>query len=130
MKYDNKIYGFLAGMGLLISIGCYKNSTIYSETNADITRAVYFSNDILPLLNKSCNISGCHNAGGRAPDLSTVNAYNALTEGGYINVNDPSASALYLWMTGKKGTPMPVSGINKEYNALVLTWIKQGAINN
>jgi hypothetical protein len=130
MKYKNKISGLLAGLGVLMLTGCYKNSTVYSDTGTEITRTVSFSNDILPFLDNSCNISGCHNSGGRAPELSTANAYTSLTNGGYINVEDPSASLLYLWMTGKKGTPMPVSGINKEYNALVLAWIKQGAINN
>jgi hypothetical protein len=33
-------------------------------------------------------------------------------------------------MTGKKSTPMPPTGINKDYNALMLAWIKQGAQNN
>ena len=115
---------------VLVLTGCYKDKTVIFETGDEVTRTVTFSNDIIPILNSSCNTSGCHSAGGKAPDLSAANAYNSLTGGGYINTDNPSASELYLWMTGKRGTPMPVSGINKDYNALLFAWIKQGAQNN
>jgi hypothetical protein len=130
MKRNKKICGFLAGVFLLMLPGCYKNSTVISETGNEITRTVSFSTDIIPIMNSNCSMSGCHNTGGKAPDLSEANAYNSLTNGGYVTVDDPQTSSLYLWMTGKKGTPMPVSGINKDYNALILAWIRQGAINN
>ena len=32
--------------------------------------------------------------------------------------------------TCKKGAVMPVGGMNKDYNALMLAWIQQGALNN
>jgi hypothetical protein len=129
MSHNKKIYGFLAGFTILLVIGCYKDRTVVSETGAEITRPVSFANDIIPIFNASCNTSGCHNAGGKAPDLSVTNAYKALTNG-YINAGDSQASELYQWMIGKRGMPMPTNGINKEYNSLVLAWIKQGAQNN
>jgi hypothetical protein len=128
MLHNKKIYGFLTVFTMLILIGCYKNKTVNFDTGDDITRSVSFTADIIPIFNSSCNISGCHSSGGKAPDLSISNAYNSLA--GYINTGDPQSSELYLWMAGKKGTPMPVGGINKDYNALVLAWIKQGAENN
>lgn len=122
--------GFLAVFIMLLLVSCYKNKTVYFDTGEEITRTVSFTGDILAIFNSSCNMSGCHSPGGKSPDLTAANAYNSLSNGGYINTSNPQASTLYLWMTGKKGTPMPVSGVNKEYNALVLAWIKQGAINN
>lgn len=122
--------GFLAVFIMLFLVSCYKNKTVYFDTGEEITRTVSFTGDILAIFNSSCNMSGCHSPGGKSPDLTAANAYNSLSNGGYINTSNPQASTLYLWMTGKKGTPMPVSGVNKEYNALVLAWIKQGAINN
>lgn len=115
---------------VLLWTGCYKDKTVLFDTGEEITRPVLFSADIIPILNSSCNSSGCHNAGGVAPDLSSTNAYNALSVGNYINTGDPVSSELYLWMTGKKGVPMPTTGVNKDYNALILAWIKQGAQNN
>lgn len=115
--------------GVIIT-GCYKNTVVMNDLSEEITRPVSFSGDIITIFNKDCNGSGCHNAGGIAPNLSAAGAYNALTGGNYINKDDPKNSELYLWMTGKKGSPMPLSGSNNEYNALVLAWIKQGALNN
>ena len=119
----------LLGVVLLAS-GCYKDKTVILETGEEITRTVSFATDILPIFNNSCNVSGCHSQGGKSPDLSAGNAYNSLLNGNFINTSDPQTSALYEWMAGKRGTPMPVSGVNKDYNSLVLAWIKQGAQNN
>lgn len=124
------IIGFLAGFTMLLLIGCYKDKTVVLDTGEEITRPVSFVSDIIPIFNSSCNTSGCHSTGSKSPDLTIVNAYTSLTNGGLINTDDPQSSELYIWMTGKKGTPMPVSGINKDFNALVLAWIKQGAQNN
>jgi hypothetical protein len=117
--------GFIGGVLL---VGCYKNVTIVEVQGEEITRPVSFVNDIMPIFNKSCNGSGCHNAGGKAPVLVPANAYNNLSN--YINTNEPKNSELYLWMAGKRGTPMPLTGPVKDYNALILAWIKQGAQNN
>jgi hypothetical protein len=119
----------LTGLVLLMA-GCYKDKTVYFETGEEITRVVSFANDIVPIFNSSCNISGCHSPGGKAPDLSASNAFNSLSGGGFLSPGDPTSSVLYQWMTGKKGTPMPVSGMNKDYNSLVQAWLKQGANNN
>lgn len=110
-------------------VGCYKDKTVVTDT-PEITRTVSFSQDIIPIFNKSCNMSGCHSAGGQAPNLTESNALNSLTIGNYFDKNNPEGSLLYLKVSGQKGTPMPVSGVNKDYAALILAWIKQGANNN
>lgn len=114
----------------LLLAGCYKDKTVILDTGGTLNRPVTFAGDIVPLFNKSCNGSGCHAAGGVAPNLTSAGAYLSLTSGNYINKANPENSELYQWMTGKRSTPMPLSGPNKDYNALVLTWIKQGALNN
>lgn len=132
MLCNKKIMGVIltGGFVLFFLQGCYKDKTVVSETGAAITRTVTFSGDIIPMFNKSCALTGCHIGGGKPPDLSAANAYNSLKVGNYFNTNNPESSVIYLWMTGKKTTPMPVGGMNKDYNALVLAWIKQGAKNN
>lgn len=114
---------------ILFLTSCYKDRTVIAEV-PEITRTVSFSQDITPIFNSSCSMSGCHSAGGQVPNLSTNNAFNSLTVGNYIDKNNAANSLLYLKMTGKKGIPMPVSGVNKDYNALIYAWIKQGASNN
>jgi hypothetical protein len=64
-----------------------------------------------------------------APDLRQEAAYDALWTGGYINVDIPEQSELYLWMTDAKG-PMPPLGASATDNATVLQWIEQGALDN
>ena len=130
MLHNKILLGFLAGFTMLLLMGCYKDKTVIFDTGTEITRPLSFTSDIVAIFNSSCNTSGCHNAGGKSPDLSAANAFTSLANGGYINTGDPLNSELFLWMTGKKGTPMPTTGVNKDYNALVLAWIKQGAQNN
>lgn len=130
MLHNKKTIVFFAGFTMLLMMGCYKDRTLISDTGTEITRPVSFASDIIPLFNSSCNTSGCHSTGGKAPDLSASNALTSLTVGDYLNTATPESSSIYLWMTGKKSTPMPISGINKDYNALILAWIKQGAQNN
>jgi len=128
MLLHNKLYGVAAC--LLLLTGCYKDKTVIFDTGAAITRPVTFAGDIVPIFSSSCAVSGCHAGGGKSPDLSSSNAYTSLTSGNFINTTIPENSTIYLWMTGKKGTPMPIGGVNKDYNALILAWIKQGGQNN
>jgi hypothetical protein len=109
--------------------GCYKDKTVILDA-AEVTRPVSFVGDIVPIFNESCNVSGCHASGGKVPNLTASAAYTSLITGNYVNPDDPSNSVLYQWLSGKKPTQMPVTGINKNYNALILAWIKQGAQSN
>jgi hypothetical protein len=119
----------LASGAIFLLAGCYKDRTVVLNTS-EITRTVSFSQDIIPIFNNSCNTSGCHSSGGQTPNLSQTNAFNSLITGNYIDKSDPENSIIYQKMTGKRGTPMPVSGVNKNYAAIILAWIKQGANNN
>jgi hypothetical protein len=132
MLWNKKIVGLvLLSSAVLFSLpGCYKDKTVIFDTGAEITRTVSFASDIIPIFTKSCSLSGCHVSGGHVPDLSASNAYNSLKVGNYYNTTSPESSTIYLWLTGKKTTQMPPGGLNKDYNALVLAWIKQGANNN
>lgn len=130
MSYNKAIIGFLAGFSILLFVGCYKDKTVIFDSGPEVTRPVTFAADIVPIFTNNCSVSGCHVAGGKSPDLSASAAYNSLTVGNFFNTSAPESSVIYLWMTGKKSTPMPVGGIHKEFNSLVLAWIKQGAQNN
>ena len=120
---------FLLGGIIFLLASCYKDKTVILD-EAAVTKTVSFSKDIIPIFNKSCNTSGCHSSGGQTPNLTEANALNSLTVGNYFSKTAPESSIIYQKMTGKRGTPMPVSGVNKEYAALILAWIKQGANNN
>ncbi|HEY8661070.1 MAG TPA: hypothetical protein VIL78_18705 [Hanamia sp.] len=130
MFHKKTLAGLILVLGTLFFLsGCYKDKTVILDVPT-ITRTVSFSQDIIPIFNKSCNTSGCHSTGGQAPNLTETNAYNSLTIGNYFDKANPQNSVIYQKMTGKRGTPMPVSGVHKDYAALVLAWITQGANNN
>jgi hypothetical protein len=122
--------GSWSSVVLIALSGCYYDQVLPAKPSVGDVGNVTFSADIIPIFNASCNVTGCHSAGGHKPNLSAANAYSSLINGGYINKTTPESSLLYQWMEGKKGTPMPVSGSNATYNAKVLKWIELGALNN
>lgn len=117
---------------LLLLFGLSLSQCYYLEVvdDPEPVENVSFSTDIIPIFNASCNIVGCHNAGGTAPDLSEANAYSSLKNGGYLDLAVPADSELYQWMSGNRSLPMPLSGPDATYNAKVLKWIEDGAPNN
>ena len=119
-------------MLLIVSQRCTDSTTLVIDNIPSVTKPVSFSNDIMPIFNASCNTPGCHNTGGKAPDLSTGKAYASLTIGNYLNLAAPDQSVLYLYLTGKKTPQMPLGAAANpsNLNNLTLAWIKQGAKNN
>lgn len=92
----------------------------------DVPDSVSFSVNIIPIFNSSCNVSGCHSQGGIPPDLSQANAYTSLTFFGYVDVDNPESSILYEEIT----TGSMKNNATDQDRALILEWIKQGALDN
>jgi hypothetical protein len=117
---------------MFILPGCYKTATVVINNEQAVTRPVSLATDIIPLFSRNCTASGCHNTGGHVPDLTASRAYNSLINGNYVNSATPDKSEIYLWLSGKKSTAMPMGAANNpsNINQLVLAWIKQGAKNN
>jgi len=113
---------------ILSMSGCYYDDIL--EDAGPIEDDISFENDIISIFNASCNVTGCHNSGGQTPDLTPTNAFNSLISNGYIDVNNPVNSELYLWVSGQESTPMPVSGVDPVIRNTILAWIEQGAENN
>lgn len=128
----NTLSVFIVLLLLIIMAGV--NSCTYDEYPPEevpvIVDTVSFADEILPIFNASCNSSTCHGAGAFSPDLSPGNAYSSLIDGGYVDVAVPDNSVLLIWMRGDGDIDMPLTGPNTEYNAKVLAWITQGALNN
>ncbi|GAB2614732.1 hypothetical protein [Belliella aquatica] len=117
----------LALMSILILNGCYYDQNL-PDTGENLGE-ISFSEDLMVIFNTSCNSTACH-GGTSAPDLRLERAYNELINGNYINTSNPENSELIQWMQGNRGLAMPLSGPNATYNAKVLAWIRQGALNN
>jgi hypothetical protein len=114
--------------GLILS-GCYKDIIHPGADPNGPPQSVSFSGDLIPIFNKSCNSSGCHDGvPTKNPSLSPDKAYNALMSGGYINTLVPGNSSIYLSV---KDNSMPIGGsLTAAEKQKILDWIRNGAPNN
>ncbi|NOY36902.1 MAG: cytochrome c [Chlorobi bacterium] len=126
-RHINKVF-FWSFAGL---ISLYFTSCKYDYIEFEqppVTDTVYFATQIQPIFNDNC--IACHKTGGQAPDLTSGNAYNSIQSMGLVSLSDPESSVLYQYPdpdfpdihSWKKLIPTQV--------ALILNWIKQGALNN
>jgi hypothetical protein len=122
-----RIFSAVFFVGVLIA-SCKYDEVLPVEPNPGVV--VSFSDDVVAIFNATCNVSGCHNGSGPDPDLRPTVAYEVLWNGSYIDTLTPENSELYLWMTGTRGLPMPLEGVNATYASTVLQWIEQGALDN
>jgi len=121
----NRIFNLIAGALLIAGFSACEYEWVEPAV-VTLPEKVSFASDIIPVFNKSCNMSGCHAQGAIAPDLSEANAWNDLNQQGLINAETPEQSQLYITLT---------TGSMKKFssdanNALILKWIEQGALNN
>ncbi len=122
----------------LFSLGsCTHPPGIYYDNTPKVSRqcaadTVYFQNDILPLLNSTCAVSGCHDAAtGREGVVLTD--YAAVMKTGGINLQNPAESKIYRVLSNggeDRMPPPPASAWSAEQQNALLTWIGQGALNN
>ncbi len=114
---------------------CTKDVTVIIEpslSSIPTNKTISFASDIVPIISKSCAMTGCHVTGGKSPDLSDGKAFGSLSSGGYLNIANPKSSKIYLSLTGKGGLLMPIGSVNNpsNLNNLILMWVQQGAKNN
>ncbi len=118
---------------LLILAGSFFmfNGCEYEKTEpVEEIENVSLSNDLMPIFNRSCNMGGCHDAGGIPPDLTEENAYIHIILLNQVDTNNPESSILYDRMQDPRN-PMPPEGLLSEYEInLVLQWIKEGIKDN
>ena len=88
---------------------------------------VSFSGDLQPIFDKSCTTSGCHD-GGHDPNLLPEFSYNAIINGGFVNLVVPDQSILYKVL--QTGSMPPTGKLPPDEIQQVLDWVKLGAPNN
>jgi uncharacterized membrane protein len=93
---------------------------------------VYFVQQVLPMFQSSCAMSGCHDAGSHEEDI-VLDSYQTIMATGGIKVNNPTDSKIYKQMlkTGEdQMPPSPASPMTTAQLNLISKWIGQGAKNN
>jgi hypothetical protein len=131
----------LALAALLGAVGCkheplvpHVDDTLPDTTLGCAPGTVYFVNDVLPIFNSSCAMSGCHSAAS-AQDGVVLDSYASIMNTGKVKAGDPGDSEVYDVITDSdpdKLMPPPSSGITltpQQINTIYV-WIAQGAKNN
>ena len=116
---------FFMALGL---ISCYKD-VILPEVAVDPDgppQAVSFKNEIEPMVNSKCTLSGCHDKGGHKPWMVTGIAYKEIVNGGYVNTLVPKSSILYIMINGDMQPYIPSATDRQK----IYDWIRNGAPNN
>jgi hypothetical protein len=117
---------------VVLLIATCLNACYYDEvaTFEGVPTNVSLKNDVQPIFDRDCNMSGCHDSGpSHSPSLVKENAYQAITSGGYVNTTDPENSVLYLSVNGG-GMPAGRPPLSENDKKLILGWITDGARNN
>ena len=92
--------------------------------------SVYFANQILPMINSGCAMSGCHDNITHKEGV-TLTSYATIMR--HVVPGNANASKLYtvLLQTGNNRMPPPPNaGFTPVQISLVQKWINQGAKNN
>lgn len=92
--------------------------------------SVYFANDIQPILNSNCTMSGCHDAATHAEGIDLTTYTGVMKE---VKAGSSSGSSLYKVINktnGDRMPPPPMAAMPADQIAKVQKWIDQGAKNN
>ena len=123
MKRYIKILAFLFMIGLVACeydyIPVEENGVVIPQPDPD--NPISFSTDVEPIFQDKC--IACHNS--TDPILVTGSAYANLTNGGYVNTDNPTESEVYKRSKDGHGKNMGSQELN-----LLLLWIKEGAKDN
>ncbi len=121
----------------LASLGCKdQNNPLTGGSPSNVvfpTSNVSYANQVQPLFNQTCTLSGCHDDA--APEgivKLTSWSHTVLDLPGVVVPGDPSKSELVFRIEGTVGQRMPPYGnpLNQNQTNGIRTWITEGAKNN
>jgi len=140
MKSCSLVLRVVNGVIFLALISACKHEIPLTEAQVQITGGtqtcsadtVYFQNKVLPLLNSSCAMSGCHDAITHKEGIN-LTAYATIFSSGVVLPGNPANSNLYK-VLNKSGSermpPPPAAAFTQAQKDIVFNWILQGAKNN
>ena len=103
------------------------------EINLCNPDSVYFLNDILPIMQSSCALSGCHGQGSATGSVDLTSYSNVINTAGVVPYN-LSESGLYTVLiesdANKRMPPTTQSPLNSNQISKIAQWILVGAPDN
>ena len=119
----------ILSIGIVIALaGCYKD-IIKPELASDPDgppQQVSYKNELAPLFNTDCALSGCHVSGAHKPYMTTDVSYLQIVNGGFVNIDFPKESILYKMINGEMGQYIQSASDKQK----VYDWIRNGAPDN
>ncbi len=104
--------------------------TTTSNLRACDPDTVYFQQDVLPILETSCAVGGCHDASSSAAGV-ILDSYENTIKTTAIKLSDPASSDIYARITtidpNLKMPIPPAPPLLASEADLILKWIEQGA---
>jgi hypothetical protein len=97
------------------------NDFTWNFSTVTASTGMSFASDVIPVLGQ-CN--NCHKHPWTTSSVASV-YYTNLVSGGYINTTNPTSSLIYTKLSGGHASSISNTDRNK-----ILTWIKEGALNN
>ncbi|NVO11057.1 MAG: hypothetical protein HXX16_13935 [Bacteroidales bacterium] len=105
----------------------FSNSCKHDPMGISQLDTVCFQTQILPILQTSCGIAGCHDAGGEGGEFTT-DSYQTIMP--IVKPGSAAKSKIYQVITAVNGNMMPPKRpLTKDQRTLILVWIEQGANN-
>ena len=139
MRFMGKLMIFcflMTGIILLGVVSCKHeipsaniDNTVIVTTNCS-PDTVYFQNQIQPLINAGCAMSGCHNAVSKAGGIELTSFSKIIN---YVLPGNATSSTLYkvLIKSGSDRMPQPpLPAFSTAQISAIQKWINQGAKNN
>jgi hypothetical protein len=139
MKQLSVCLVFTAIIGIALVASC-KHEIPLTEEQVPVTGGtqtcssdtIYFQNKVLPLLNSSCAMAGCHDAITHKEGVNLTTYAKIISTGG-VKPGNPAGSNLYkvLNKTGsERMPPPPAAAFTQAQKDIIYKWILQGAKNN
>lgn len=140
MKSKASVFLLSSAIILIAAVSSCKHEIPLTEAQLQVTGGtqtcstdtVYFQNKVLPLLNSSCAMSGCHDAITHKEGVN-LTTYAKIMSTSDVRAGNPAASSLYK-VLNKSGSermpPPPAAAFTQAQKDIVYKWILQGAKNN
>ncbi len=123
---------FLAlGASLLLPSCKHELPEVIDDSGPCLPGVVYFKNDVLPILQSNCAMSGCHDAGSAREGIRLTDYANVMRAG--VEAGKSGNSDLYEVLVDndpKDIMPPPPAKLTADQIKTIKNWIDQGAKNN
>lgn len=122
---------FFFGISALLPSCKHELPEVVDDSAPCVPGVVYFKNDVLPILQSNCAMSGCHDAGSAQDGVQLTDYANVMRAG--VEAGKSGSSDLYEVLVDndpKDIMPPPPAKLTADQIKTIKNWIDQGAKNN